>query len=240
MLKISRVENKYFFNQQDLYSIKELLKNIMIVDPNSVDFEPYKISSLYFDTEYDDDLSEKLDGVRYREKYRVRIYNDNEKFGKFEIKRKIENTIFKSSLALNESQIYLACNNSTSFLLDSDDTAYAHARMKFRNYSPKTIITYDRLAFTLPFNNIRVTLDLNMRTHDFTDQNGLKKAIGKGIRIAPKDFEILEVKYTGQLPNFIAESLSHFNLSKTAISKYSAGRLHSSLDLFGDNPHYAS
>jgi hypothetical protein len=239
MLKISRVENKYFFNQQDLYSLKKLLNHVMIIDPNSVNSEPYKISSLYFDSEYDDDLTEKLDGVRYREKYRVRIYNDNLKFGKFEIKRKIENTIFKSSLVLNEDQINLASINNTSFLLDSDDTAYAHARMKYKNYSPKTIITYDRLAYTLPFDNIRVTLDLNMRTHDFADQNGLQKALGKGVRIAPKGFEILEVKYTGILPSFIAECLSHFNLSKTAISKYSAGRLHSTLDLFGDDPHYA-
>lgn len=239
MLKVSRVENKYFVNQDDLYFLKELLKNIMIIDPNSVNLEPYKISSLYFDSEYDDDLSEKLDGVRYREKYRVRIYNDNERFGKFEIKRKIENTIFKSSLVLNQNQINLSYKNDTSFLLDSDDTAYAYARMKYKNYSPKTIITYDRLAFTLPFDNIRLTLDLNMRTHDFTDETGLRKASGKGIRIAPQGFDILEVKYNGQLPDFISDCLSHFNLSKTAISKYSAGRLHSSTDLFGDKPHYA-
>ena len=48
----------------------------------------YLITSIYFDDFEDNCLLEKLDGVRRREKYRVRYYErDTEKL-KFEIKKK--------------------------------------------------------------------------------------------------------------------------------------------------------
>jgi len=34
-------------------------------------------------------------------------------------------------------------------------------------YRPKTIVTYDRTAFCLPFNNIRITLDVDLGTSGF-------------------------------------------------------------------------
>ena len=43
---------------------------------------------MYFDTPDDHDLNQKLNGVTFREKYRIRVYDKNSLFGKFEIKRK--------------------------------------------------------------------------------------------------------------------------------------------------------
>jgi len=111
--------------------------------------------------------------------------------------------------------------------------------MKYKNYAPRSIVSYDRTAFTLPYDNIRITLDMNMRSHGHVDALGLKIASSRAVRIVPKDYQILEVKYQNELPTFIGKILTEYQLSKTAISKYSASRLHSSRELNGDEPYFS-
>ena len=47
----------------------------------------YTITSLYFDSPNDDAFNEKVDGVYYREKFRIRKYSESEII-KFESKKK--------------------------------------------------------------------------------------------------------------------------------------------------------
>ena len=60
------------------------LDRVLERDPNGDENNEYHIRSLYFDTIYNDALLDKLDGVKNRDKYRIRIYNFSDKFIRME------------------------------------------------------------------------------------------------------------------------------------------------------------
>ena len=62
MQTINRQEFKYFIKKDDVPSMRSFLGNALIPDIFSEDGS-YQISSLYFDTLYDDDFNQKLDAI---------------------------------------------------------------------------------------------------------------------------------------------------------------------------------
>ena len=72
-----RHEIKHYINYSDYRAIKNRLMHIMKIDANASENNEYKIRSLYFDNLNDKVLMEKINGVNYREKFRIRFYNDN-------------------------------------------------------------------------------------------------------------------------------------------------------------------
>jgi len=233
---IKRVEVKYFVRNEDLPLMIEILSKLMILDSNCKESKPYKLSSLYYDSYSNSDLREKLDGNLYRSKYRLRFYNDNYSKAKFEIKRKKGYTIRKTSIAIDHDEIDQVVNKNFDCLFGTDNDAEIQ-QMYFNNYSPKTIVTYERLAFMLPFNQIRVTLDMNLRTHGFAFN--LNNTLTQGISLCPEGHQIIEIKFIDEIPKIILSELSKFFVVRSAISKYSAARLFSDEDISMDKPYFA-
>ena len=233
--QVKRTELKYFISEVDVDRIKVILNSLLISDKNNLDQDGYVISSVYFDTLHDDDFNQKLDGIMFREKYRIRIYNNNIEFGKFEIKRKLNNAIEKLSVNINKEEILLIISGDFSPLEKHKSVAYAGERMKCKGYVAKNIVTYNRVAFYLPFNNIRVTLDLDLRSHGFaTDLSKIKTL--PVISLQAKGYEILEIKYEGDFPDFIRSVLSNFRTIRSSISKYGLSRIDSNSEIHGDDP----
>ena len=83
-----RHELKHSITHSDALVLKSRLSAIAKQDSNSIDGK-YKIRSLYFDTPTDRALRDKIDGVNFREKFRLRLYNGNTDFIKLEKKMKI-------------------------------------------------------------------------------------------------------------------------------------------------------
>ena len=73
MSKIKRVEHKFYIPARYVNDIKFCLSKIMLEDVNNKKSKGYKITSLYFDAHDDQDFNQKLDGIIYREKYRIRM-----------------------------------------------------------------------------------------------------------------------------------------------------------------------
>lgn len=48
----------------------------------------YLVRSLYFDSIYDDDYFDKINGLEYRKKIRLRIYDPDQDWAKLEVKEK--------------------------------------------------------------------------------------------------------------------------------------------------------
>jgi len=235
-INVKRQEIKYFFRDTDLHTIKDILSFYMIIDSNCKNNTSYKLSSLYFDSFFNDDLNQKLNGVINRKKYRLRFYNDNFINGKFEIKRKFGNTISKSSLPLDKKQTLEILNNDFSSLLRKGYKAEAYELIQ-KIYRPKSLVTYERIAFTLPYNQIRITIDSNLRTHGYNFN--LKNNLTQGISLCPKGHQIMEIKFCDSIPKIILDALSSFFVSRTAISKYTSSRIFSSEDRVGDVPYFS-
>lgn len=71
-----RHEVKHEISKGDLLILRQRLRAVMKPDCHAVNGQ-YEIRSLYFDTPDDKALREKLDGVITREKYRIRLYNND-------------------------------------------------------------------------------------------------------------------------------------------------------------------
>ena len=71
-----RHEVKHEITGHDMLILRQRLRAVMKPDAHAVNGQ-YEIRSLYFDNLDDKALREKLDGVNIREKYRIRLYNND-------------------------------------------------------------------------------------------------------------------------------------------------------------------
>ena len=95
-----RHELKFYINPVEYQVLSRQLDRVLERDPNGDENNEYHIRSLYFDTIYNDALLDKLDGVKNRDKYRIRIYNFSDKFIRMECKTKVGSLISKRSVAI--------------------------------------------------------------------------------------------------------------------------------------------
>lgn len=99
-----RHEFKHYINYSDYLVLRQKLKMIMKADEHVCDSNEHTIRSLYFDNLYDKALREKIDGIKTREKFRIRIYNNNDDYVKLEKKSKINRLCHKQSAILSKQQ----------------------------------------------------------------------------------------------------------------------------------------
>ena len=83
-----RHEYKYPISDIEAAVLKQRLKNIMSLDPHVESDGMYTIKSLYFDDYYNSCYYANENGTDPREKYRIRIYNNNFERINLECKRK--------------------------------------------------------------------------------------------------------------------------------------------------------
>ena len=88
MEKGYRHEYKYLISRADAELLKRRLPYIMERDPHAGPTGQYTIRSLYFDDFRNSAYYDKVDGVNYRAKYRIRFYNYDPSILKLEKKEK--------------------------------------------------------------------------------------------------------------------------------------------------------
>lgn len=220
-----RHELKY---QIDFFSYQILrmrLSAVMQKDPHTLADGRYRIHSLYFDNCFDKALREKQDGVSRREKFRLRRYNDDIENLFLEKKQKTG-----GGLCLKTGCRILpdVCGR----LLEGDPDWLPQAappllqeldfQMKSQLLRPKTLVSYLREPYIYPAGNVRVTFDMEI-------QSGLSGTEflcppPATVSVLPAGRMILEVKYDGFLPLFIADALQLGVIRTRAFSKYAACR----------------
>lgn len=95
-----RHELKYYINPVEYQVLSRVLDRTLQRDPNGDENNEYHIRSLYFDSVFNDAAIDKLDGVKNRDKFRIRIYNFSDKFIRMECKTKVGSMISKRSIAI--------------------------------------------------------------------------------------------------------------------------------------------
>ena len=83
------------------------------------------------------------------------------------------------------------------------------------------MVEYDRIAYTYPLFQTRLTIDTNVQSSesnlDLFSENPL-------YTILMKEEAILEVKYNQKLVRFISDILRQYHLTQCSVSKYCMGR----------------
>ena len=220
-----RNEIKFVINKDSAEILKQKLSMLMDIDSNSsMEDNSYFIRSLYFDNIYSDAYYEKMDGVEYRKKYRIRIYNNDCNFIRLECKYKHENKTSKDQILIDKSicdkiingnieDINITGNNLLSrFILD----------YKLNNLIPSIIVDYKRLAYTYPISDIRITFDSEIKSGMY-DYNLYDKELNT-YKIIEDNEVVLEVKFNEILPEPIAVILSTVPMIRQAFSKFAACR----------------
>lgn len=217
-----RHELKYFLSPVQYQVLSRLLQAVLSPDPNGDENHEYHIRSLYFDDVFDSALYDKVNGVRDRNKYRIRIYNFSDRNIRFECKSKVENYIAKRSISISrelcEQMIAgdpAGLENTSSGLLRD-----VYREMRLNLLKPVVIVDYVREAYIHPAEDVRITFDKQLRS-------GLASSDlfnPKLPTVPPLDADpvILEVKFNRFLPAHIGQLLEQGAgwATRSAVSKY--------------------
>lgn len=219
-----RHEWKHEINRADLMVLRMRLSNLMERDKNAVNGK-YEIRSLYFDNGMDKVLREKLDGLKYREKFRIRYYNGDTRHIKLEKKTKVNDLSNKVSATLTKEQAQSIVDGNIEWMLYSEEPLIRelYTKMQSQGLRPKTIVDYTREPFIYGPGNVRVTLDYSLRTGlgatDFLNPNCITIPAGD----APA---ILEVKWDEFLPDIVRDAVQLPGRRRSAFSKYAQCRIY--------------
>ena len=219
-----RQEFKYYVSAEVISNLRTYLKEIMKVDENAnSENNQYTITSLYFDTPNEEDFEDKVDGIKSREKFRLRFYNQKKDLVKFESKKRVETAIKKTSsiIPIHDVSEILKGNYESLLNSNSEFLKISYAKLTSRGYRPKLIVEYDREAYFLPYGNIRVTFDLNLRTYN--SETDLLNISNTAIPIFEDNLQVLEVKHSIPLPSHLKFVLSKIPAARNAISKFVLG-----------------
>ncbi|WP_008825004.1 polyphosphate polymerase domain-containing protein [Haloplasma contractile] len=215
-----RHEEKYLISLKDYTILKNRIKSLLKIDKNTGLVGHYHIRSIYFDDRHHNCVYDNLAGIHTRFKYRIRYYSHDPSFIKLEKKAKDNHYNRKTSFRLNKKQLDCLLKNDYLFCNKLDDplaNEFFH-QVKARGFSPSLVIDYDREAYTLNFNDIRITFDTNI---SYREVNDSLNTIDFGY-VSYLDIKhiILEIKYFDFLPNYIRKVFKQSTMTRTSLSKY--------------------
>ena len=158
-----RVEQKYIITEDKMAYLKFKLENVMNYDKH-VEEGTYRIRSLYFDDMYNSFLEDNESGNDFREKYRIRTYNNDTGKIHLEIKAKERGCTskVKEELTVQECLDYMFGKIPELKASDGFVKKKLFALQLMRKMHPVQIVEYDRIPFVEEKGNVRVTFDKNI------------------------------------------------------------------------------
>lgn len=219
-----RHETKHDITYSEYLAIRSRLNAVAKIDKNALSDGNYQIRSLYFDNYNDKALREKIDGAYYREKFRIRYYNNDTTVIHLEKKTKIGGLGNKQAALLSKDEVLKLLNGNIEFLKQSNHPLLVefYSKLRFQLLKPRVIVDYTREPYIYAPGNVRVTFDTNIKSglysRDFFDCDLPKVNAGTQQGI------LMEVKYDAFLPEIIRACIQVNERTQSAFSKYAACR----------------
>jgi len=219
-----RKEIKYIVPICDFLKMKPQLLQLMKADTNGEDGH-YTVRSLYFDSIYDHDLYDNINGMLEKRKVRLRTYDPNLDRVRLEWKCKEGSDGRKFSFWITKAEAQEMMEGNFTFLEKNDDLIRRnlHKRLMQGCYIPKTVVEYQREAYSYPVSDTRITFDRTMRVA----QGGFGFFENElcGIPLFDESVGIFEIKYNDFLPYPIRQLTSTIDRCAVANSKYTQARM---------------
>jgi len=226
--KFNRYELKYILTHREHLRVAKDLEGFLDADHHAGARGIYRICSLYFDSP---DLScyrNKIDGIKYRRKLRLRVYKDSDlRFGFVEIKQRINRTVQKRRLRLPMDEAVALCAGEDIGLnrldhVDRETASEVLFLVKALAMKPKCVISYHRQAFegSRYDHGLRITFDkhLKYRFHALDVTADRKERF-----FLPPDFVVMEVKANEKVPIWLTSLLGMHQCNLRRVSKYCMG-----------------
>ena len=220
-----RHELKFAIPYADYAAMRLRLKKVMKTDPHTVADGRYLIRSVYFDNSDDKALREKIDGIAWREKFRIRYYNDDFSFIALEKKMKVDSLCLKYDVRITEEECRRILGGDTAFMKEhpAELLRELYAKMQYQRLRPRVLVSYVREPYIYPAGNVRVTFDSQIRTTLFHREFLEERVSDISATDTPQDM-FLEVKYDAFLPEIIQDLIQVPGIRQQAFSKYGACR----------------
>lgn len=224
----NRYELKYILTHKEYLKVAEALKGFLERDKHTGTEEIYRIASLYYDSLDFSCYRNKIDGIWYRRKLRLRAYKDSDMtHGFVEIKQRINRTVQKRRIVLPIDEAKALCAGEDIGIDRMDDLDRATASevlflVKALGMKPQCIISYHRRAFegSRYDHGLRVTFDtyLKYRVH------ALDLAVGaKDKFFLPPDIVVMEIKANEKVPVWLTSIIGALQCDIKRVSKYCTG-----------------
>jgi hypothetical protein len=197
----------------------------MEIDPHTPESGRYLIHSLYFDDYKDSSVYSGDAGLSERFKWRIRYYGDDLSYIVLEKKEKKEGRCHKESCKITLDEYNDIINKDAFDLLfdtDKDLIRKLAIDMITKNYRPKIIIDYERIAYVEEITNVRVTFDMKISA-SYELENFLDGDY-QNFYILPSGVNVLEVKFDSILPSYLRNIIESYSYKQGSFSKYYYGR----------------
>ena len=222
----NRYELKYVADRVLVTAFRDSLGARVDRDPNGVNGF-YPVWSRYYDTT---DLTfywQKIDGIRYRRKLRIRHYGAPDDLTAdspvwVEIKQRLDRVTQKRRMLLPYSEALRLCAGEQPSSVEARDSALTgeiRGFVQVLGLRPITVVGYVREAFhgRDEDGGLRVTIDSRLRGRDRDlDLN----VAGDSRYIVHPDLSVIELKVNERVPYWLTALIARHNLQLVRLSKY--------------------
>jgi len=190
-------------------------------DPHLTDETPaYRVNSVYFDSADFKCFWDKVNGVRFRRKVRIRTYGTPlAEQAWLEIKQKIDLTTQKRRNRFPTADLIKRLVDRTGEPLQGELGEEVELLFHEQGLEPKVLVSYDRVAYMgSTDDSLRVTFDSNCRYRqkDLFAENSTEP---DKYFLHPSQ-QIVEIKFDNHIPRWLVSVLRKRALSPKRISKY--------------------
>lgn len=211
-----RLEKKFLLSAQQYEALRERLDTYIMPDV----FFRSTVCSLYYDSEDYSIIRSSIEDPVYKEKLRLRSYNVPEEDGEVfvELKKKFKGVVYKRRVAMSAEKAALWLAGECPAPEDSQMCREIDWFLHTNRVSPKAFIACDREAYVAKDDNeLRMTFDRNIRWRD----TELDLTLGSHGELLTREGEVLlEIKFNGTAPLWLAHMMSELSLYPTGFSKY--------------------
>lgn len=225
--KFNRFELKYVITLREAEQVKRALRAYLVPDEHGSNNGRYALASLYYDSPNWRCYYEKMDGLKFRRKLRLRRYETGEIMTEetpvfVEIKQRVDRVTQKRRALLSYGKALRLCNDRQLPDASPQDRAVieeAYAFLWQYNLQPASLVRYERQAFVGTEYDIglRVTFDTALTSqahplHLHEEPSGLPM-------LSPQ-LVVMEIKVNERMPTWLTELIAAHNLQLVRISKY--------------------
>jgi len=223
----NRFELKYLVTIQEAEVFKKELAAYLIPDDHGDRGGAYRVSNLYYDSPDHTFYWEKVDGLRFRRKLRIRHYETSEPLTAstpvfVEIKQRLNRVTQKRRVLLAYQDALRLCSQyePPAETLENQNVMDEVIAMGWQhNLQPASVVSYTRQALVGSDYDIglRVTFDrdlhYSMSSLDLMEDDS-------GLLLFPPDWMVMEIKVNERIPYWLTEMVARHNFNLIRVSKY--------------------
>jgi len=218
-----RFEYKYLVSEYTAALLKTKIAAIMNLDSHSNG--NYVVNNLYLDDRFDSFYHAKHVGQLHRDKYRFRYYNDDLSFIRLERKHKDGIMSYKETMPVSLEQYTQVKSGDLSFIHTEDAPLWKKLSLlhNLRGLRSAAFFSYRREAYIYEPGDIRFTFDsplFDSKNNTIAGYDHLSCVYGEQ-EYYPL---LLEIKYSGFMPELIKRMLNGLPLAHVSVSKYCIAR----------------